>query len=287
MFKIYDLNYNEVNFPIDELGYGMKTPDNIGFDIQIGSVIYENIYHQSSYTDKLIKRYPKDRDVNIVLSVVGMDETDLRLKRSEVYAFFRQLGVFYVAEEAQPFKLLKVTIDAGYNIEELNAVWGRAEIPLKVVDTPFRQSLHTTLDIDQEGVQSNNKWAYGMGLSGDEEQWKYSFSGTDPVFFNAGTEEIKLIQQKESEITLTFHSASTNPLVDIDDGTTVFKLFKSVASGDVLKIKGNSVTLNGQNVIADTNYTFLTVKTGWNNWDIRGIPGHDFEFKIDFRFLYD
>ena len=283
MFKIYDLNYQEVSFPVDKLGYGLKA-----LDLNLGPVIYNSIYSEGDGASGApVKRYPADREVSIRILFTAADTIDWRLKRDEVYAFFRQLGVFYIAESHEPFKLLKVIVDEGYSVERPVTIWGQAEIPLKVLKPVFRQSLHTTLDIDQEGIQFNDKWAYGMGTWFPENYWQYSFSGTDPVFFNAGTEEIKLIQQKESEITLTFNSASTNPLVDIDDGTTTFKLFKSVAPGDVLKIKGNSITLNGQNVIADTNYNFLTVKTGWNNWDIRGIPEHDFEFKIDFRFLYD
>ncbi|WP_020007412.1 phage tail domain-containing protein [Salinicoccus albus] len=286
-FKIYDIDKNEVNFPIDSLGYGMKTPGNIGFDIVIGSVIYENVYSQSSYTDKLVKRYPKDREVNIVLSFVAMDETDWRLKRDEIYSFFRNLGIFYVAETHQPFKLLKVTVDSGYTMEEISLTWGRAEIPLKIIDTPFKQSLHTTTDLDSEGIRFNDKWAYGMGTWFAENYWQYEFTGVKPTFYNAGDEEVKLIQQKESLITLKLNAVPTNGLIDIDDGTTTFKLWYDFKVGDVIRIHGKHVTLNGKNVLGDTNFNFLTVKTGWNYWDVRGIPNRDYEFKIDFRYLYD
>lgn len=278
MFKIYDAHYREVTFPIDSLGYGLR-----GLDINIGPIIYENIYTQSSYADKLVKRYPKDRDVNINILFTSMNTVDWRLKRDRVYEFFRNLGVFYVAESHQPFKMLKVIVDEGYEFERVVTNWGSAEIPLKVVDTPFKQSLHTTLDIDQEGIQSNNKWAYGMGLSGDAEQWKYSFSGTEPVFYNAGTEEIKLIQQKESEVRIDIKS-SVN-WFEIYDGETTFRLNKAVKNGDVLRIRGHTITLNGSNVMGDTKFNFLSVKKGWNEWEIRNLA--DFEFKIDFRFLYD
>lgn len=280
MFKIYDTHYREVTFPIDSLGYGLR-----GLDINIGPIIYENIYTQSSYADKLVKRYPKDRDVNINILFTSMNTVDWRLKRDRVYEFFRNLGVFYVAESHQPFKLLKVIVDEGYEFERVVTNWGRTEIPLKIIDTPFKQSLHTTQTIDTEGLLSNDKWAKGMGLKTSADTWEYSFIDTDPYFYNAGSEEVKLIKQKESEIVLTFNGSTLNGLVDIDDGITTFKLFKNLVAGDVLRIKGHEITLNGNNVAGDTNYQFLTVKTGWNNWDIRGVT--DFEFKIDFRYLYD
>ncbi len=55
--------------------------------------------------------------------------------------------------------------------------------------------------------------------------------------------------------------------------------------GDVLRNKGKTVTLNDENVLGDTNFNFLTIKKGWNDWKIRGVS--NYEFKIDFRFLYD
>ena len=280
MFKIYDLNYKEVSFPVDDLGFGLKS-----LDINVGPVIYENIYTSSSRADQLVKRYPKDRDVSINAMFTAYNTVDWRLKRDRVYSFFRNLGVFYIAESYQPYKLLKVIVDESYEVDRPVIRWGLLEIPLKIIDTPFKQSLHTTLDIDAEGVRWNDKWGYGMGLSSDSSEWEYKFSNTNPRFYNAGTEEIKLIQQKESVIRLTAKGSTANNLLDIDDGSTTFKIFRALKSGDVLEIKGHQVRLNGNNVLQDTNRNFLTIKKGWNNWDIRGLT--DFVFEIDFRFLYD
>jgi len=281
MFKIYDLNYNEISFPVDDLGFGLKS-----LDINVGPVIYESIYTQSSRADQLVKRYPKDRTVSINAMFTSYDTVDWRLKRDKMYAFFRNLGVFNVAESYQPYKLLKVIVDEDYDVERPVNIWGTLEIPLKIIDTPFKQSLHTTLDIDSEGVRWNDKWGYGMGLSSDSSEWKYKFTNTNPQFYNAGTEEIKLIQQKESVVRLTAKGSTVNNLLDIDDGSTTFKLFRGLKSGDVLEIKGHQIKLNGQNVMQDTNRNFLTIKKGWNNWGVRGI-NKQFVFEIDFRFLYD
>lgn len=280
MFKIYDLNYKEVSFPVDDLGLGLKS-----LDINVGPIIYENIYTSSSRADQLVKRYPKDRDVSINAMFTAYNTVDWRLKRDRVYSFFRNLGVFYIAESYQPYKLLKVIIDESYEVDRPVIRWGLLEIPLKIIDTAFKQSLHTTLDIDNEGVRWNDKWGYGMGLSSNIEHWKYKFTNTNPRFYNAGTEEIKLIQQKESVIRLTAKGSTANNLLDIDDGSTTFKIFRGLKSGDVLEVKGHQVRLNGNNVLQDTNRNFLTIKKGWNNWDIRGLT--DFVFEIDFRFLYD
>ena len=282
MFKIYDLNFKEVSLPVERLGYGMKA-----LDISIGPIIYDTVYSSGNRSDTPIKRYPKDREVSINILTTSADTIDWRMKRDELYSFFRRLGVFYVAESYQPFKLLKVMVDESYEVDRPVTRWGLAEIPLKIIDTPFKQSLHTTADIGSEGMLFNNKWAYGMGTWFAENYWQYEFTGVKPTFYNAGDEEVKLIQQKESLITLKINAVPTNGLIDIDDGTTTFKLWRDFKVGDVIRIHGDKVTLNGVNVLGDTNFNFLTVKTGWNYWDVRGVPGNDYEFKIDFRFLYD
>lgn len=282
MFKIYDLNFKEVSLPVERLGYGMKA-----LDISIGPIIYDTVYSNGNRADTSIKRYPKDREVSINILTTSADTIDWRMKRDQLYSFFRRLGVFYVAEFYQPFKLLKVMVDEGYEVDRPVTRWGLAELPLKIIDTPFKQSLHTTGTIGSEGMLFNNKWAYGMGTWFAENYWKYEFTGVKPTFYNAGDEEVKLIQQKESLITLKINAVPTNGLIDIDDGTTTFKLWRDFKAGDVIRIHGDKVTLNGKNVLGDTNFNFLTVKTGWNYWDVRGIPNRDYEFKIDFRYLYD
>lgn len=279
MFKIYDLNYKEVSLPVDDLGFGLKS-----LDINVGPIIYENIYTSSSRADQLVKRYPKDRNVSINAMFTSHDTVDWRLKRDRVYSFFRNLGVFYVAESHQPFKLLKVIVDESYEVDRPVIRWGLLEIPLKIIDTPFKQSLHTTLDIDSEGIRFNDKWGYGMGLSSDSSEWKYKFTNTNPRFYNAGTEDIKLIQQKESIITLIARE-QTNKVEIVDENGTIFSLQANIESGMAVRIKGSKVTLVTTNVLQYTNRNFLTVKKGWNNWEVRGI--NKFEIEFDFRFLYD
>ena len=278
MFKIYDLNYKEVSFPVDDLGFGLKS-----LDINIGPVIYENIYTSSSRADQLVKRYPKDRDVSINAMFTAYNTVDWRLKRDRVYSFFRNLGVFYIAESYQPYKLLKVIVDESYEVDRPVIRWGLLEIPLKIIDTPFKQSLHTTLDIDSEGIRWNDKWGYGMGLSSDSSEWKYKFTNTNPRFYNAGTEDIKLIQQKGSLIRLI--PKESVPWLEISDGTTSFRMNRQTTIDSPLTLKGHQIRVNNANVLDQTNREFLTIKKGWNNWEIRGIS--KFEIEIDFRFLYD
>lgn len=275
MVKFYDKNMNEVYLPKDtDLHYGSYP-----LELNISSIEYEK---QGK------KRVPIGRQASLSAFIIASRETDMKLKIKRIYEFFRTLGEFYVADSDTPFELLKVSVDQSYDIGFGNGALIDYEIPLNVHKPYFKQSLHTTLDIDSEGVRWNDKWGYGMGLSSDKSEWKYSFD-TDAgqsynfKFLNAGTEEVKLIQQKDSRIRVEFKVSGS--WFEISDGSTTFRLNKSYVNGDVLVIRGSKVFFNGQNVLQDTNHNFLTVKKGMNTWQTRGPKYYDFE--IDFRFLYD
>lgn len=411
MVRIYDVNMEEVLMPKDE-------------ELHYGSYPLELILSSIQTERSGRKTIPVARSASLRVFIIASRHTDMDLKISNVFDFFRSLGAFYVAKENEPFKLLKVEVNNEYTPDIGNTALTEFEIPLTVIKPFYRQSLHTTSDIDSEGVRWNDKWGYGMGLSAERKQWKYSFdpdtlfnpniipldavdweagnwyttNGTagamagnirtkinkisvtkgatyafqdksayvsairviyilhynngeyigstggwemidrggkttftakgDEVrlslapmsgftinlnfinhvdnrilmkmeigsvhteiiagtttfqFFNAGTESVKLIQQKESIVTVKIKSNAE--WFEIFDGDKTFRLNKSVKNGDVLEIKGHIITLNGNNVISNTNRTFLTVKRGMNDWSIRNLASFDFD--INFRFLYD
>lgn len=277
-FKIYDLNFKEVSLPKDRLGFGLN-----GLDINIGSIVYESIYATGSGADQLYKRIPKDRKVTIDFFYTSKDIHDWSLKRDIIYSFFRKLGPFYIAEYFEPHKLLKVIVDDPYEIERVVDVWGKATINLKVLDTPFKRSLYTSLTLNDEGAQFTGKWSAGMGILTDASTWKYRFTNEQPRFLNIGDTSIKLIREKDFYIHLLIDQDAQ--FVEIYDGKNTFRYNKAVKAGNILLIKGSDVTLNGINVLGDTNFTFLEVSEDWNNWEVRGLTQYRFYVRI--KFLYD
>ena len=103
------------------------------------------------------------------------------------------------------------------------------------------------------------------------------------TFFNAGTENVKFIQQKYSTIKVDIKSSAQ--WFEISDGTNTFRLNKNVKYGDTLTIKGSEIRLNGNIVLGETNATFLAAKSGINNWEVFNL--NHFKISFDFRFLYD
>lgn len=277
MVKIYDEKMKEVFMPKDE-------------DLHYGSYPLELILSSIQTERSGRKTIPVARSASLRVFIIASRHSDMDLKISRIFDFFRSLGVFYVAKDNEPFKLLKVEVNSEYTPDIGNTALTEFEIPLTVHKPYFKQSHHTTSDIDSEGVRWNDKWGYGMGLSSEREKWKYSFEPSDTNstvhkfrFYNAGTEEVKLIQQKESSILL--RALSSAAWVEIYDGETTFRLDRTLINGSPLTLKGHQIRVNNANVMHQTNRNFLTIKKGWNEWEIRGIT--NFEFDIDFRFLYD
>lgn len=272
MVKFYDENYKEVYLPGDSrLHYG-----SIPLELTISSIQMEKAGGKSK---------PVGRTASLRGAIIASDDIDMDMKMDNVMTFLRRLGEFYVAKANTPFKLLKVEVLDSYDIEPGNGVLTEFVVPLNVLKPFYKQSLHTTATINQDGMRFDNKWAFGMGTWYAMNYWQYSFTNQDPTFYNAGDEEVKLIKQKDSVIRLKVNTPPPNGLIDIDDGVTTFKLWRDYKAGDVIIIQGDKVLVNGKNALGDSNYEFLTVKKGWNYWDIRGVV--DFEFSIDFRYLYD
>lgn len=323
-FILYDKHRQIIHLPAEYYGEAMKVkPDGFSHKVNLSVPQLESLQGSGTLDDPMLRPLAKyglvaesihipstTRNINfnnneswgyisvgkhnksarppirVIFKLFASDSIDFSMKVSEYRAFLNNLEEFYIADARQPFKLYKVMINQEIEFEQpqYHVPYGECALGLVKVESIYGESLHTTQTIDREGVLFNGKWAYGMGTLFDEDSWCYSFFNQQPRFYNAGTEEVKLIQQKESAIELKINQSAS--WFEIVDGKgTVFRLNKAVSTGDVLRIIGSEITLNGNNVIGDTNYNFLIVSEGWNRWEVRNVDRY--EFKIDFRFLYD
>src|SRR5690625_4768235 len=144
-FKIYDLEFNPIPLPVDELGYGLR-----GLDLDISSISEEVTEHalsrvpgytQTGFTDR-------DREMNIHARLIAKDAIDFRLKRDRVFSFFKQLGTFYVTESQQGNKLMKVRVTESYRFErpQGNRTFATVVIPLKIIGQPYWISRFKTME---------------------------------------------------------------------------------------------------------------------------------------------
>ena len=172
MFKIYDLNMNEIPFP-----EGVKP-----LDIFVSSVNKRRLTEEFEGRSGALN-YGYDygeRSVDLSLWLEAHDTIDYRLIRNELYAFFDTHDVFYIEETRVPSRVLKVTIDESYIPERINQTHSSVEISCRTLDSVFWESKYTTLELHDSGYSATAE-KYGLVDNIDDEKVKYRFepqSGT-------------------------------------------------------------------------------------------------------------
>lgn len=290
LFKIYDLDFNPVPLPRDDLGYGLK-----GLWLEVSSIGQEVTEHSTSRNPGTIITGVRDsgRDMSLKAWLESMNSTDYLLKRDRVYSFFRELGSFYVTETRQGNKLMKVRVIDQYTPERPGGIQTLTllDIPLKIDGHPYWISRFKTMDLhNNKGIPANGNWSFGMGLNLSPDNLIYQYENASEFnIYNAGI-PLKTIQEKDNcEIK-----------IEIKEDVTSFMLYDSTGSkweynpsknddwklkpGDVIIFNGHDVRLNKTTIMERTNRYYPIMKEGINKFKVDGL----FNFKItfDFRFKY-
>ncbi len=289
-FEIYDLNFNQIPLPKDDLGYGM-----IGLDIFVSSIEKQITDHSlNGMPGRLITgKKDDDRDVKLSAMIYAMNSTDYRMKRDKVYSFFSQLGSFYVSEKQQGNKLLKVVVANKYTAERPLNFRNVAdlEIPLKIDGQPYWISRFKTMDLHRnKGIPMNGKWSFGMGLDVEPSKLKYQFENVSQFdFYNAG-KQLKTIQEKGNcEIKIEVKQAVTSFMVEDATGRK-FEYNPSknadweLKNGDVIIFNGHDVRINGTTIMERTNRYYFVIEQLMNKWKVTGLS--NYKITLDFRFKY-
>ena len=290
MFTIYDLNFNKISLPVDDLGYGLK-----GLDVYISSTRQEVTERTiAGVAGSVITGYrDSDRDFSIHARLKAKDAIDFRLKRDRVFSFFKRLGDFYITENQQGNKLMKVRVVESYSFERPDNLqtFATVDIPLKIIGQPYWISRFKSTDLHgKEGIDFNSNWSFGMGLDVNKLQYQFENKSSFTVF-NAGTVPLKTIQEKDNCIIT----------IEINQSVTHFKLYDatgryfeynptqesdwSLKSGDKLVLNGHYMTLNSTPIMERTNRYFLQLLAGDNAFTVEGLATYKITF--DFQFKYD
>jgi len=289
-FQIYDLNFNPVPLPVDDLGYGLR-----GLDLIVSSVGQEVTEHSIPGRSGNITTGVRDsgRDMSISARIKAMNATDYRLKRDRVFAFFKSLGAFYVTEAQQGNKLMKVRVVEQYRPERSNnsQTYALVDIPLKIDGQPYWLSRYKTMDLhNHKGVSANGHWSFGMGIDVSPENLIYQYEDVSEFnIYNAGI-PLKTIQEKDN----------CQIKIEINESVTSFMLYDATGSkweynptknndwalkpGDVIIFNGHDVRLNKTTIMERTNRYYPVIKEGINKFKIDGLSQYKITF--DFRFKY-
>lgn len=253
--------------------------------------------------------------IEVKLSYEGDYDLDFPLLRDKLYGLVSDTKPFYIrgkwmkyprveaelpgdttgsmkfdAPEYESGKRFYVIRTGSSTIEKI-ALRGEGSITFETVALPYSESVYTTMDINDNGINYDGKWSYGMGLyiKGVDEYgndktytWQYKHTTSPFIIYNAGDVAITSKRMyRKIKITL---GQSTSKVQLKDDSGRIFEINRALYSGDVIILDGPFITVNGMNAVHQTNRVIPYIYKGDNKFELTGATSFTIEF--DFRYYY-
>lgn len=156
-------------------------------------------------------------------------------------------------------------------------VYGFGELLYETVETPFSESVKTTLQLEKSGVTSD--WTSDMNLINTDEARKYTQTARTFRIYNAGD---VAVHPFENFLNITI-SGGTGADIRLKNTTTgdEFRYLKAINDKTIVLNKA-LITVNGLRSYRDTNREFISLAPGWNTFEVN----RDVTIKFDFRYYY-
>lgn len=219
------------------------------------------------------------RSITVSYRVQAYDFGDFSLLRDEIFNIFKTEEFFYIIEKRVRWKRWRVKIADPYQIPQRN-VFGDFELDFIGLDG-VSESIKTSMDLDRDGLLYGKGWSYGMGLSRDPSEHKYSGESNKFSIYNPSDISIHPFEH-DLKITLTRIVRDTFAMTNETTGDT-FRLFKYVDASDVFVLDGSEMTYNETEGLRHTNRNYITLAKGWNNFTTTRTVKYEF----DFRYYYN
>ena len=248
------------------------------------------------------------RTIRVPIHVQAYDLADFPLLRDKLFSLVTSKESFYIREMRRVKKLSYAFVDTNeparmdpdtdnrfvggkrylvrlqnvYELEQIE-ISGEGELIFETTELPFAESIGTTQDIHNNGINANDAlWGFGMGLIADDDSLIYTHTGTSFKIYNAGDVSVHPFEQ-DLKITIN----------NIQGLTSYFEL-RNITTGDLFRVNegatgtivldGPNITRNNLNYLRETNKQYITLAPGWNEFDILGATSARGAF--DFRFYY-
>lgn len=243
------------------------------------------------------------RPISVPFYAKAHDMADYPLLRDEIFQLVATKEPFYIRELRRQNEVMIIDEDEGdklvggkrYKVRmngdmtlDQQRHYGFGELSLETVDSPFAESIGTTQDIENNGINADSVlWGYGMGLIADDDSLIYSHiaSRNTPFrVYNAGNVPVHPFEQY-LKISIPMQNGSTDffQLTNKTNGST-FRVSEKVPVLGEITIDGANVTSNGLQYLRKTDRRYVHLDVGWNEFIMTGAEIARFEF--DFRFYY-
>ncbi|WP_432718109.1 distal tail protein Dit [Staphylococcus equorum] len=217
---------------------------------------------------------------NLVLnfSFKGLDTKDLKLYKQKLRSILYQREPYYVWHSDMPGKKYAVYCDSNDN-ENLTNSFATFAVTF-VVLKGYSESLFST---DRLDLMSEH-WDFSNGLIVDEDI-KYSHSTNDFKIYNGSSDTITPIQRHYIKIKMNIDAPNGFILKNNTNGTE-FEYTKAIKAKDKLVLNGAHPFLNGKNCGIDTNWEFISLNPGMNDFKVIGDGVRVQEISFSFNFIY-
>ncbi|ARQ07282.1 Phage tail protein [Macrococcoides canis] len=241
------------------------------------------------------------RTIKLRLRASAYDEHDIAHLRDEIFNLFD--GEFYIREMRNNVTTVKyetigsntndmnlgnseyvngkrylVALVSDFDIADMQ--YSEFDLEFETVMLPYAETVYTSMHLHR--TKYNEEEAiYGLvdGLNTDYQD--YVFTTNTFKVWNAGNVDLR---PENMDILITINGLSSNGNFTLKNKTTgdVF-IYKNSAYG-TLKINGLTISLNNINVLRNTNYEFIGIAKGLNEFEV--LNGTFSSISFDFRFYY-
>ncbi|MEJ7508512.1 phage-related protein [Staphylococcus simulans] len=275
-FTLYDPNLNKIEFP-----EGLWP-----LDFFISSVEKERLVAEVEGIPGLIdygKNYKsKDGKMTFWLNH-DYGEFDYFLLKAELEKLLDSHDYFYIAHNALPTRIIKITVDAKYQPERIyNSMYASLDVDCNISGLPFWKTKYTTQDIQNTGYTALVD-RYGMADGFNIDYPNYSFTSSEFSVWNGGN---VTIDYRNMPLNITIFGATSSNNFTVENLTTGEKFVAQRAlSNHTVNLKGAMFLLNNLNRLRESNRKFIKLVPGENKIKISNgtFKRIDFEFPFFYK----
>ncbi len=189
-------------------------------------------------------------------------EHDYFLLESDLNAFLDSHEYFYVARNALPSRVIKVTVDGSFKPERiLGSMYAQLEVDARITGLPFWRTKYTTQEIESSGYSAIVE-KYGMADGINVDYLPYEFTGNEFTVWNGGN---VTVDPRNMYLKLNLANVTTTGNLTVENVTTGEKfIYKEAISKKNLTIDGTKVLIGTSNKLRDTNRKFISLVKGIN-----------------------
>lgn len=253
------------------------------------------------------------RTITVPFTIESYDLADYPLLRDELFGLVVDIESYFIQEMRRPKTLSYEFVDtnepARMNVDSYNKLAdakrylvrlqnsfaleqmitnGDGELIFETTELPFAESIFTSVDIEDNGLNYNDDlYAYGMGLSYDDDKAVYSgtITPSKPLcIFNPGNKEIEPFEMP-IKITIKNVIGGSNgfKLKNITNETSI-TYNGDLSNVDVVEYNSAIITKNDLQATNEADLDYIELATGWNEITLE--RGQSVHFAVDTRFYY-